>query len=84
MPVSPQSFSSVSYTHLDVYKRQVSKEHRVDPIIQMGLFLDEKGLPACMSLFPGNRSDCMTLKPVMAEVRGNYGLKRLVVVARCV
>ena len=26
-------------------------------------------------------SDCMTLKPVMAEVRGNYGLKRLVVVA---
>ena len=62
-------------------RRGVSKEHRVDPIIQMGLFLDEKGLPACMSLFPGNMSDCMTLKPVMAEVRGNYGLKRLVVVA---
>ncbi|MCQ4765880.1 transposase, partial [Cloacibacillus evryensis] len=34
-------------------RRGVSKEHRVDPIIQMGLFLDEKGLPACMSLFPG-------------------------------
>lgn len=61
--------------------RGVSKEHRVDPIVQMGLFLDEHGLPACMFLFPGNTSDCLTLHPVMDEVRKTYELKRLVVVA---
>ena len=62
-------------------RRGVSKEHRVDPIVQMGLFLDENGLPAAMSLFPGNTSDCMTLKPVMKDVRSSYGMDRLVVVA---
>lgn len=62
-------------------KRGVSKEHRVDPIVQMGLFIDSNGLPVSMSLFPGNTSDCMTLRPVMKEVRECYGVGRLIVVA---
>jgi transposase len=62
-------------------KRGVSKEHRVDPIVQMGLFIDSKGLPVSMSLFPGNTSDCMTLRPVMEAVRSAYGLERLIVIA---
>ncbi|MDO4549417.1 MAG: IS1634 family transposase [Clostridia bacterium] len=62
-------------------RRGVSKEHRVDPIVQMGLFLDEKGLPVSMSLFPGNTSETLTLQPMMQEIKRSYGLGRLVVVA---
>jgi hypothetical protein len=62
-------------------KRGVSKEHRVDPIVQMGLFIDQNGLPVSMSLFPGNTSDTLTLQPVMLDVKKAYQLKRLIVVA---
>lgn len=62
-------------------KRGVSKEHRVDPIVQMGLFIDQNGLPVSMSLFPGNTSDTLTLQPIMVEVKKAYHLQRLIVVA---
>lgn len=62
-------------------KRGVSKEHRVDPIVQMGLFIDSNGLPISMSLFPGNISDTLTLRPVMKEIKDSFGLGRLIVVA---
>ena len=62
-------------------KRGVSKEHRVDPIVQMGLFIDQNGLPVSMSLFPGNTSDTLTLQPVMVDVKKAYRMQRLIVVA---
>jgi len=62
-------------------KKGVSKEHRVDPIVAMGLFMDANGLPISMSLFAGNTSDSVTLSPVMKEVKASYGLGRLIVVA---
>ncbi len=65
----------------DLRQRGVSKEHRVDPIIQLGLFIDSRGLPISMSLFKGNTSDTKTLQPVMKEIKANYNLNRLVVVA---
>lgn len=65
----------------ELRKRGVSKEHRIDPIIQMGLFIDSNGLPVSMSLFPGNTSDTLTLQPVMVEVKKAYQLQRLIVVA---
>lgn len=65
----------------ELRKRGVSKEHRIDPIVQMGLFIDSNGLPVSMSLFPGNTSDTMTLQPVMVDVKKSYQLQRLIVVA---
>lgn len=65
----------------DLRKRGVSKEHRVDPIVAMGLFMDSNGLPVSMSIFPGNTSDSLTLQPTMKDVKESYGLGRLVVVA---
>jgi len=62
-------------------QRGVSKEHRVDPIVQMGLFIDQNGLPVSMSLFPGNTSDTLTLQPVMVDVKNAYQMQRLIVVA---
>jgi len=65
----------------DLRKKGVSKEHRVDPIVAMGLFIDTNGLPVCMSIFPGNTSDSLTLQPTMKDIKESYGLGRLVVVA---
>jgi len=65
----------------DLRKRGVSKEHRTDPIVAMGLFIDTNGLPISMSIFPGNTSESLTLQPTMNEVKRSYGLGRLVVVA---
>ena len=65
----------------DLRKRGVSKEHRIDPITAMGLFIDSNGLPVSMSIFPGNTSESITLQPTMNEVKKAYGLGRLVVVA---
>ena len=65
----------------DLRKRGVSKEHRVDPIAAMGLFMDSNGLPVSMSVFPGNTSETLTLQPTLSEIKKSYGLGRLVVVA---
>lgn len=65
----------------DLRKKGVSKEHRVDPIVGMGLFMDSNGLPVSMSIFPGNTSDSLTLQPTMKDIKKSYGLGRLVVVA---
>lgn len=65
----------------DLRKKGVSKEHRTDPIVAMGLFMDSNGLPVSMSVFPGNTSDSLTLQPTMKDVKESYGLGRLVVVA---
>jgi transposase len=62
-------------------KKGVSKEHRVDPIVSMGLFMDSNGLPVSMSMFPGNTSESTTLIPTMKEIKNSYGTDRIIVVA---
>ena len=63
-------------------QKGVSKEHRVDPIIQMGLFMDSKGLPVMSDAFPGNTSDCVILQPMMEKMREDGLLKgKTIVVA---
>ena len=65
----------------DLRRKGVSKEHRVDPIAAMGLFIDANGLPISMSIFPGNTSESLTLQPTMNDIKKSYGLGRLIVVA---
>jgi hypothetical protein len=65
----------------DLRKNGPSKEHKKDPIVQMGLLLDKAGLPISYRLFPGNTHDSQTLMPMLAEVKKNYGVKRIVAVA---
>ena len=62
-------------------QRGVSKEHRTDPIIQFGLFMDENSLPVCMSIFPGNTSDSLTFQPTMNRIKESYSLKKIIAVA---
>ena len=46
-------------------KKGVSKEHRPEPIVQMGLFMDEHGIPVSFNLFPGNMQDKTTLTQML-------------------
>lgn len=45
-----------------------SKEHRPNPIIEMGLFMDSKGLPMSMCIHPGNESEQNTAIPLEKEL----------------
>lgn len=58
-----------------------SKEHRHNPVVQMGLAMDADGVPLHYELFPGNKLDKETFRSVIGEVRKNYGTGRIVVVA---
>ncbi len=65
----------------DLRKKGVSKEHRPNPIVQMGLFMDNRGLPITYELFPGNTNDCLTYRPNLKRIKTQYGLGKAIVVA---
>ena len=65
----------------DFRKKGVCKEHRPNPIVQMGLFMDSLGLPMCYDLFEGNTNDCLTLKPMVQELQKNYNVGKVIIVA---
>lgn len=46
----------------------VSKEHRPNPIVEMGLFMDSRGIPITMCLHSGNTSEQVTAVPLEREV----------------
>lgn len=62
-------------------KKGPSKENRKDPIIQMGLLMDNTDLPLAYNLFPGNESEKTSLRPALKKVKRNFGIERTIVVA---
>lgn len=62
-------------------KLGVCKEHRPNPIVQMGLLQDANGIPLAYRLFPGNTLDCQTMIPVLESLKTDHGLARVVAVA---
>ena len=65
----------------DFKERGVSKEHRTNPIVQMGLFMDNKGIPITYELFPGNTNDCLTYRPNLSRIKKDFNLGRVIAVA---
>lgn len=55
-----------------------SKEHRPNPIIQMGLFTDGDGLPLAFSLFPGNQNEQKSLKPLESKILKQFGCEKFI------
>ena len=45
-----------------------SKEHRPNPIVGMGLFMDADGIPLAFDIYPGNKNEQLTLKPLEEKV----------------
>lgn len=62
-------------------KRGPSKEHRKDPIIQMGLLMDSKGIPMAFHTFSGNESEKTNMLPAIQRVKKDYEINRIIVVA---
>ena len=55
-----------------------SKEHRPNPIIQMGLFTDGDGLPLAFSLFPGSQNEQKSLKPLEQKILQQFGCQKFI------
>lgn len=55
-----------------------SKEHRPNPIIQMGLFMDGDGIPLAFSLFPGNANEQSSLKPLEKKILSDFECQKFI------
>ena len=62
-------------------KRGPEKNHRPDPIIEMGLLMDSTNIPLSYDLFPGNESEKLSLLPLTRKTKLNCKLGRTVIVA---
>jgi hypothetical protein len=65
----------------DLRKVGMSKEHRVDPQVQVGLLVDPAGFPLEVHLFEGNKAETTTLVPVLQAFQARHGIVGMVVVA---
>src|SRR5450830_1173130 len=65
----------------DLRRVGMSKEHRVDPQVQVGLLVDPGGFPLEVHLFEGNKAETTTLIPVLTAFGKRHDVTDLVVVA---
>lgn len=57
----------------------VSKEHRPNPIVQMGLFMDADGIPLAFCINPGNTNENITMAPLEKKLFSDFHLSKFVV-----
>jgi len=62
-------------------RKGVSKEKRGEPIVQMGLFIDDNGLPIAYRLFPGNHTDQTTLRPALEKSIDKMNFGKVIIIA---
>lgn len=55
-----------------------SKEHRPNPIVEMGLFMDKDGIPITMGLFPGNMNEQKTVASLETKMIKSLNNKKLI------
>ena len=58
----------------DLRKYGISKEHKPNPIVGMGLFMDGDGLPLSCNIYPGNQNEQKTLIPEENKIVNNFKL----------
>ena len=56
-----------------------SKEHRPNPIVQMGLFMDKSGIPLAFVINPGNQNEQLSLTPLETRIMRDFELSKFVV-----
>jgi len=56
-----------------------SKEHRPNPITQMGLFMDGDGIPLAFSITAGNTNEQITLTPLEEKILEDFKLSKFIV-----
>lgn len=63
----------------NIRKYGVSKEHRPNPIVQMGLFMDGNGIPLAFCINPGNTNEQNTLLPLEKKIIKDFGQSKIIV-----
>lgn len=81
IPDSEEQSDDGKIIKVGLRRRGPSKEHRPKPIVQLGLFMDTNGIPISYKLFRGNQTDPVTYLPAVEEVKKQFGIERIVVVA---
>lgn len=62
-------------------KRGPEKNHRPDPIVEMGLLMDRNGIPLAFDLFPGNESEKVHMRPIINRIKQDFSDTRIIFVA---
>ena len=62
-------------------KMGVCKEERKLPIVQMGLFMDDEGIPIAIETFPGNTLDHLTLRRSLENSIDGMDFSRFILIA---
>lgn len=55
------------------------KDHKPNPIVQMGLFMDGDGIPLAFSISKGNTNEQVTLTPLEKQILSDFNLSKFVV-----
>ena len=63
----------------DFRKYGHSKEHRPNPVVQMGLFMDADGIPLTFSVFNGNENEQPSMKPLEKKILSDFDVKKFIV-----
>ena len=53
-----------------------AREHRPNPIVQMGLFMDYEGIPPVFCINPGNTNEQVTLQPLEQKLMDDFKLSK--------
>jgi len=63
-------------------QRGFSKDHRPDlKQMVLGVVIDDKGLPICCEMWPGNTADVKSLLPVVESLRKRFAIRSFCIVA---
>ena len=62
-------------------KRGPEKNHRPDPIVEMGLLMDRNGIPLAFDLFTGNESEKVHMRPIINRIKQDFSNTRIIFVA---
>ena len=63
----------------DLRKYGRSRQHQPLPVVGMGMFMDHDGIPLAFDIYPGNKNEQPTLKPLEKKVIKDYGLEEIIV-----
>ena len=63
----------------DIRQYGCSKEHRPNPIVQMGLFMDGSGIPLSYCINPGNDNEQTTMEPLEKKILSDFGISKFIV-----
>ena len=67
-------------TEKKLRKRGPEKNHRPDPIVEMGLLMDRNGIPIAFDLFAGNESEKVHMLPAVRRMKQQYTDQRVIIV----